>query len=150
MTTENISKEKKDAQTNAGLAGAGSGTLVALIANQLPDSNVIKPILHLSAPSISILVVGLWVWLKVKIANYVRDREVDILIKKAKNTLEKEIANPHITEEYRLILVKQLEDINAININRIKSRIEALEIVRIKDIRRKQNVENISQSVDIN
>jgi hypothetical protein len=60
MIAQNNSKEKREAQTSAGLAGAGGGTLVAVVANQVPDGNIVKPALQYMAPSISILITALW------------------------------------------------------------------------------------------
>jgi hypothetical protein len=87
MTASDSSHDRKDVQKDAGLAGAGGGTLVAVIANQFPEGNIAKPTLNYLAPSISILVTALWVWLQVKIANHVRDKEVNQVIEGAKSTL---------------------------------------------------------------
>ncbi|MBJ7297642.1 MAG: hypothetical protein JHC73_15290 [Dolichospermum sp.] len=135
MIVQNDSKEKREAQTSAGLAGAGGGTLVAVIANQIPDSNIAKPVLQYMAPSISILITALWVWLQVTAANHVRDMQVDALVKTAKVKLEESIANPHISEEHRSYLRKQLEQIDSMNIDRIKSKIEAFKVITSEDIK---------------
>ena len=142
MSDKNSSQESREAEKNAGLAGAGGGTLVAVIANQLPDYNIAKPILLYLSPSISILVTGLWAWMQVKVANYVRDKTVDKLIQTAKAKLEDSIASQHISEEYRSNLRRQLEELDSIKIDRIKSKIKALNIITGDDIRRNPKAGN--------
>lgn len=151
MSSKDSSQKKKEAQANASWAGAGGGTLVAVVANQLPDQNIAKPTLLYLSPSISILVTAFWVWLQVKVANYVRDKEVEQLIQGAKAELEESIANPHISEEHRSYLRKQLEDLDSININRIKSKIKALNVITGDDVRRNLKVkgnDNLEKVID--
>jgi hypothetical protein len=62
MSTESNSEESKH---TAGLAGAGGGTLVSVIANQLPDTNVLKVPLLYCAPSLSIVIALVLVWAQV-------------------------------------------------------------------------------------
>jgi|GEM_PF-2758691 len=134
MNLENDSEKKNESKTNASLAGAGGGTLIAVIANQLPNSSVVRPILQYAAPSISILITALWVLIQVKIANHFRDKEVDFLFQKAREKLKRRISDPDISEEHRCFLQKQLEEIDSIDISRIKSKIAKLKVITSKDI----------------
>jgi hypothetical protein len=84
---------------------------------------------------------ALWVWLQVVVANRVQDMQVDGLIKTAKAKLEESIANPHISEEHRSYLRKQLEELDSMNIDRIKSKIQALKVITSEDIKRESKLE---------
>jgi hypothetical protein len=130
MNTNNGSSERNESNANAGFAGAGGGTFIAVIANQLPDANIAKPILQYAAPSITILISALWVYIQVKI----RDKEVDYLFKKAREQLKRRIDDPNISEDHRRELQKHLEDIDSLDINRIKSRIESLKVISKDDM----------------
>ena len=141
-------KESKESQKNAGLAGAGGGTLIAVIANQLPDSHFAKPLLHYSAPSFSILLTALWVWIQVQVVNLARDRAFNSYIRKARQDTEKRIQDPHITEEYRSILQSRLRELDEMKYNRLKSRIMAFAVVTDQDIK-KTSIEN-RQAEDVN
>ncbi len=131
---KNNSKNNISSKTDAGIAGAGGGTLVAVIANQFPDTNVAKSILQYASPSISILLSVLWIWLQVKIANYIRDIEVARLINKTRKKLRERIEDNNISEEHRHKLRKELENLDSIDINRFKSKIKELTIITEEDI----------------
>jgi hypothetical protein len=62
VTVQDDSKEEKESKTTAGFAGASGGTLIAVIASQLPDDSPAKNLLIYSSPSISILFTLLWGW----------------------------------------------------------------------------------------
>ncbi|WP_144054207.1 hypothetical protein [Pleurocapsa sp. PCC 7319] len=78
-------EESESQSSSASYAGAGGGTIIAVLANQLPDTNIAKPILQYTAPSITVLISFLWVLLR----NHYRDKEVDTLFKKARERLIK-------------------------------------------------------------
>ena len=52
--------EKKASPTEAGIAGASGGTLLAGLAQLLPNDNPWKPVLVLLAPGVSALLSGAW------------------------------------------------------------------------------------------
>jgi hypothetical protein len=128
VTFQNDPNRKKESETSAGLAGAGGGTLVAVIASQLPDDNAAKSLLIYLAPSISILLTLLWGWVRVKILNYINDREFERLIDVAIDKLDTRIADPNISEEYRESLKRKRQEFDEMSIDRIKSQIQAVTI----------------------
>jgi hypothetical protein len=128
VTFQNDPNRKKESETSAGLAGAGGGTLVAVIASQLPDDNAAKSLLIYLAPSISILLTLLWGWVRIKFLNYINDREFERLIDVAIDKLDTRIADPNISEEYRDSLKRKRQEFDEMSIDRIKSQIQAVTI----------------------
>jgi hypothetical protein len=116
-------------KTGAGAAGVGGGTLLVVIANSLSENNKAKPLLIWAAPSVAVFLGGLWLWLQVKIANYLRDREVQALINNAKRTLEEALNNPKTSEPHRARIRRQLEKLEQVSIERQMERIKAFRIV---------------------
>jgi hypothetical protein len=102
--------------------------LVAVIASQLPDDNAAKSLLIYLAPSISILLTLLWGWARIKILNYISDREFERLINVAMDKLDTRIADPNISEEYRDSLKRKRQEFDEMSIDRIKSQIQAVTI----------------------
>jgi hypothetical protein len=115
-------------KTGAGAAGVGGGTLLVVIANSLPENNKLKPWLIWAAPSVSVFLGGLWLWLQVKIANHLRDREVRLLINNARKTLEEALNNPKTSEPHRARIRRQLEKLEQVSIDRQMERIKAFRI----------------------
>jgi hypothetical protein len=146
MTVENDFQDKSNAQKNAGLAGAGGGTLVSIIANQFPQDSIARPTLNYLAPSISILLTALWVGLQVKATNYIRDKEFNKLVEAARRDIEESIKDPNISEEHRAKLRKDLEMFNSMNIERIKSKIKALKVSTTEDFKDKSKPGNVDIS----
>jgi hypothetical protein len=128
VTFQNDPNRKKESETSAGLAGAGGGTLVAVIASQLPDDNATKSLLIYLAPSISILLTLLWGWVRIKLLNYINDREFERLIDVAIDELDTRIADPNISEEYQDSLKRKRQEFDKMSIDRIKSQIQAVTI----------------------
>jgi hypothetical protein len=142
-------EDSKQSKTNAGFAGASGGTLVAIVASQLPDDSPAKNLLIYLAPSTSILFTLLWGWIQSRIVNYVKDQEAERLIKKAKVKIEEGIANPNISDEHREYLRKRLQEFDAISIDRLKSQIQAISIYTIEDVKNKVEPENLAAKTDV-
>lgn len=130
-----MSQEKNAdrSRSNAGLAGAGGGTLVAVIANELPEGNLLKVPLIYCAPSISLILTMIWVWLQVRIASYFREREVKTLIEALRNELETKLRDPEISADIRAQLQKELEELNLISVQRLKERLQSLNVITADD-----------------
>ena len=130
-----MSQEKNAdrSRSNAGLAGAGGGTLVAVIANELPESNLLKVPLIYCAPSISLILTMIWVWLQVRIASYFREREVKNLVEDLRNELETKLKDPNLSEDSRAQLQKELEELNLISVQRLKERLQSLNVITAED-----------------
>ena len=68
----------KDYRIEAGVTGAGVGTFLIYIANNLPDSNVYKSWLVLIAPSASIVIIAIYIWFKSNLKNIALKKNSDI------------------------------------------------------------------------
>jgi hypothetical protein len=148
VTIQDDFKEKTKSNASARFAGAGGGTLVAVVASQLPDDNIAKNLLIYLAPSISILLTLLWGLVQIRFVNYVNDREVERLVKVAKIKLEKSIANPNISEEHREYLQKRLQEFDLISIDRIKSRIQAIAVYTGENVESKTEPEKFTAGTE--
>jgi hypothetical protein len=122
-TSVRIGREDKAAAT---AAGAGGGTLLVVVANALPESNKFKPWLLLAVPSVSVLLSGLWIWTRVRLANYLRDREADTLVVALRSELRVLIADPHTSEQHRTTLRAKLEELDHVTVSRKLDRIRLL------------------------
>ena len=129
MSDHPTPSKSAESKVGAGAAGVGGGTLLIVVANSLREGNPLKPWLLLSATSVSIFVGGLWLWFRVKIANYLRDREAQLLIDSAKRTLEAALHNPNTSESHRAVIRKELENLELLAVGRYLERINSLKIV---------------------
>lgn len=119
---------KQEVRAGAGAAGAGSGTLLALIANNMPDDNELKPWLILAAPSVSVVFGAMWVWLQAKVVSYVREREFKLVISEAKETLDKELQDPDLSSDRQLELRQMRDELSKLEIERVMNKVKSLRI----------------------
>lgn len=121
--------EGKQPAAGAGLAGAGGGTLLAVMANSLPEGNIWKPWVLYLAPSAAVLLSVIWIWAQRQIASHFREREVGELFQRAKATLEAALNNPNTTPEHRKRLQTQLEELEMLDVGRVVERIKSLRML---------------------
>jgi hypothetical protein len=107
-TTE-IAKVDKNASNGlqAGIAGAGGGTLLILIADTIPESWGVKPFLIYLAPTISIVLSVFWLWIKKRYADYNRNKKLDLALKE----LEKFMNDPATSQDHKEQLRRSREQI---------------------------------------
>lgn len=129
----NKGKDADQSRNSAGLAGAGGGTLVAVVANELPDGNFLKVPLIYCAPSISLILTLSWVWLQVRVASYFREREVKNLVENLKVELETKLKERDLPDELRLQFEKELNELKLISVQRLKKRLQSLDVITAKD-----------------
>ncbi len=112
----------------AGAAGAGGGTLLVLLANNLPPTNPWKSWLALIAPSVSVAVTALAALLKRYFETRLARRELISLISEAKQTLTAALANPQTSEEHKTQLRKELEKLELLSVQADLEKIKALTV----------------------
>ncbi len=95
-------------------AGAGSGTLVFVIAQTLPDP--FKFWLTAAAPTISAASSAGWVLLRSKIVKRYREWEMKQAIARAKQTLQRAIENEQTSEEHKATLRRDLEELELLEV----------------------------------
>lgn len=95
-------------------AGAGGGTLLVLLANNLPPGNQWKPWLVLIAPSLTIGISALWSWLRRKIESLLAERAFLAWIEKAKGQLQGAMQNPLTSEGHKAELAREMEKLESL------------------------------------
>lgn len=127
MSPEDEARTTKSGKAGAGVAGAGGGTLVALLATSLDDNNSLREWLIYAAPTVSVGLSGIWLWLQGKVVNRVRDREARGIIEDAKLELEAALLNPNTSDEHKDLIRKKLEEFELVNIDRVMKKLQSLE-----------------------
>jgi len=122
------SKQNSTTQSNigAGAAGVGGGTLLILLVRNLPDDNVWKSWLLILAPTLSIGLSVLWLWLRKKIIEYISTKEFKNAMSQAKATLQEALQNPSTSESHKEQLCKDLERLERIAVDSQLQRVKAL------------------------
>lgn len=137
MSEQPLSTLEKKSKTNAGAAGIGGGTLLLVFANTLPENSKIKPWLIWIAPSVSVSLSAIWIWLQVSVANYVRDREVRTILNKAKADLVKALNNSNTSAEHRARIMNKLENLELVEVDRHMQKIKSLKFITSDDLIRR-------------
>ena len=88
----------------AGLAGAGGGTSLLLLAESLPPGSLRSIALYI-APSASVILGSIFFYVEIQAKRYLQQR----LVKRVRRTLEEYLQNPLTSEEHKLALRKRLE-----------------------------------------
>lgn len=132
-TSGKVTALRYEANPKAGLiAGAGGGTLLAVIANNLPDDSFWKPVLRYVAPSVAVVVSVLWRWIQTilwrwvenEVRTYYRTHKVSKLSKKARARLLSALKNPNTSEAHRKRIQERLEKLETMMSNRDFGEIE--------------------------
>ena len=102
-------------RSTASLAGAvgagGGGTLLVLIAQNLPDDFPPKPWLLLLAPWVSVAIGGLLLWIRQEVDRWRRERAFEAAVRQVRALLDAAIANPHTSETHKAEIRRQLEEL---------------------------------------
>ena len=111
---------------NSTVGGVSGGTLLAIVANQLPDSNPIKPFLIYLAPSSAIILTGLWDWARISIGVYSekrrtrrKEQEFERYFEKARTHLVMMLEDPELSNQQKKEYHKRLEQLNLEKFNRL-------------------------------
>jgi hypothetical protein len=113
-TSRQIVPASRSTRVGAGAAGAGSGTLLVLLANNLPEGSPWKSWLVILAPSVSIAISVLYGWSKASIDRRAARKELGQVVDRARFTLQKALENPSTSLEHRKQLQKELEGLELI------------------------------------
>jgi hypothetical protein len=103
----------------ANVAGAGGGTLLLLLAQNLPETNEYRSWLIIVAPSITVAIVAIWKWATKKIDNYWKFRKIESLKEKLRKDIDKAIKNPNFPTD-------QIDD--------LRRKLAELELTAIEDL----------------
>jgi len=114
----------------AGVAGAGSGTLLVLLANNLPATSPWKSWLVIAAPSASIFAALVWNKLSTAFDLYLRKREFNDLIAHAETTLDHALRNETTSAEHKHQLKTELEQLQLLQVQTDLERLKHLRVYR--------------------
>jgi hypothetical protein len=112
----------------SGAAGAGGGTLLVLLANNLPQGHPWKSWLLLIAPSASVAIAVLAAWTRRYLETLLNRRELKSLILQSKETLRAALNNDQTSPEHKAELRKHLEELESLLVERDLERIKALSL----------------------
>ena len=97
-------------------AGVGAGTLLVVLANNLPANNPWKPWLVLLAPSVSVALGAFLAWSGRNIQRWLADRQRQFRISRAKWTIEAALNNPQTSAEHKNQLRTELESLELLSV----------------------------------
>lgn len=115
-------KKNSTFKYEAPVAGASGGTLLVLLANNLPDNYAYKSWLILIAPTISVALSAFWVWSKIRVDAYIGDRKTERILKELRTEIENDLKNPHTSEEHKKLLKAQLEKFEKLRIESLAAK----------------------------
>jgi hypothetical protein len=121
---------RRSTRLGAGAAGAGGGTLLVLMANNLPSTHPWRSWLVLLAPSASVAVSALYTWATSSLDQYFRKRELRTLIQQAKATLQDALASSSTSSDHRQQLTKELEQLELLLVQTDMEKIKNLRMYR--------------------
>lgn len=106
-------------------AGASTGTIIAALANNLPDGDL-KSWIVILAPAIAVGVSRLWTWVAAGIARRRVEKELAVLLPKLRQTVQDRLSDPSITSARRAELERELEEIDTLYIQTEVERVKVL------------------------
>ena len=93
-----------------GAVGAGSGTIIVFIANELPESAAsIKNILLYLSPTLTIVISAVAAYISYKIVKYFYDKDQKNAILEAKSVCHESLKNANTSNEHKEKARKSLE-----------------------------------------
>ena len=113
--------------TSASIAGASGGTLLVLLANNLPESYPLKSWLVIIAPSVSIVLSLFWKYISKKADVYFKGKKVE----KSKILLQRRIQaalnNGMISPEEAIVLKRKMIEIELQSIDNLANKIKSID-----------------------
>jgi hypothetical protein len=110
----------------AAAAGAGTGTLMVVLAQNLPESTL-KSWLVLAAPTASAALSWIWTWIRELVEIRVREREKRQLFATVRKTIVDALEDPLLSHEHKVSLRRQLEKLEMLRVSGLYQRIKLLE-----------------------
>lgn len=98
------------ASVNAGIGGAGGGTSMIAIAQVVGTHTVLGQVLMYVAPTVAVVAGSLLYQVKLQ-ADWYGERWQ---VRRARKTLEKQLLSPHTTDEHKLWIKEQLQEVDRV------------------------------------
>ena len=119
---------RKTSSLEAGIAGAGGGTLLLLLANNLPDNNPYKSWLIIIAPSLTVGLTIFWKWFSERFDKYLKKRKINELKSRLRTDIENALQNPNIPPDEKLTMQRKLASFEQQNIDSLAKAVALIEI----------------------
>ncbi len=110
-------KEKASGSAiGGGVTGAGSGTLVVIIANGLPQDSPYKAVLLHSAPTVSVIIGTVTTYLISWLKQYLARKELEDAFSDAKNHMVEMLKNPETSDGHKNNIRQKLEQLESVTV----------------------------------
>lgn len=118
----------------AGAAGGGIGTVLAAIANGMPQASTPKGILIVGAPLIAVGISGLWIFVKsvyvdpyaARKKNEAADAAMDRILEEARANADRVLNNPNSSDGHKHDVKKMVEDLERLRLKKITERMDVV------------------------
>jgi hypothetical protein len=116
----------------ASAAGGGIGTVIAAIANGMPEHSSYKSLLTVSAPLITVGISGLWLFIKTVYIDpfaarkkyQASDTAMEKVLADARTNAEKVLNDSNSSQEHKQEVRKMVEDLEKLRMKKITERME--------------------------
>ncbi len=115
----NKTPERRSARTTtgAGATGASAGTLLVLLARNLPENNPWKSWALILAPSLAVLLSWLLIKVRYEADYYLTRRNRERIFDNITTKIGKALDNPLTSEEHKASMRKELEQVEKLRID---------------------------------
>lgn len=111
---------------NANIAGVGSGTLLVVLAKNIPDSYSIKSWLVISAPSITIAISYLWQFIAKKINYYSKNKQIKKTTRALINEIDLLLNDPTVPECEKERLKGKMQEVKFVKVEDLTKQLESI------------------------
>jgi hypothetical protein len=108
------------------IAGACSGTLLVMLAQNLDEGLRYKSWLVLLAPSLSVFLAVIWKAVVKYYNKYTRNKELREVTTSMRGIIDEGLANPALSDEVKTGLLKERADLELVYFRMLAKRLEAL------------------------
>lgn len=125
--SQQASNTQQPNSTSASIAGAGGGTLLVLLASNLPDTYPLKSWLVIIAPSVSIVLSLFWKYISRKSNAYFKVKKVERSKKLLQKKIEAALQNGIISPEEATMLKRKMAEIELQSIDNLANKIKSID-----------------------
>ena len=122
--------QKKSGEATIGAdaagVGGGCGTILVALAESLPPDDPWRPWLLYLAPSVTVILSGLWLYAKYRVVEWARNRDIDTVIQQAKKLFQDAVDNPNTSPEHVDVLRSEIEELERQKMKGYKAKIKLL------------------------
>jgi hypothetical protein len=116
----------RKSRLGVGTAAAGGGTLLVLLAQNLPESSAWKSWSLIAAPTVSIVLGAFFTWIAAQVKQSWNDARFASAVRAAKARVQVGLANQSTSAAHKEVLREQLEGLERMDIDNQMGRVQAL------------------------